>query len=224
MHFDFYYYRSPNSQRVMMVLDKLNKLYPGEGPTYDVKHIDLRKGDKVDMLYSPKGYCPALFDTNGSRYFESGAIILRLCEIFDVNGALLPLDDTNPHAKRSEALSWFFNITADFAMKLQGLIIPAIHAKKDEKSQVAEFLIQTIKDTLKEFAEFYNDRLEETGSYIMDSPHPTICDLSLMPLLHTFLTMDMLEINFSIEDYEYLNTWYKRMLENSSVQKTLAFK
>lgn len=75
------------------------------GAEYDAWLIDIQKGDQFSSGFveiNPNSKIPALYDTtNGSRVFESGAILLYLSEKFN---AFLPKNLT----KRTEALNWLF--------------------------------------------------------------------------------------------------------------------
>ena len=95
---------TPNGVKVTVMLEEL--LAAGHsGAEYDAWLIDIQKGDQFRSGFveiNPNSKIPALYDTtNGSRVFESGAILLYLSGKFN---AFLPKD----LAKRTEALNWLF--------------------------------------------------------------------------------------------------------------------
>ena len=90
---------TPNGVKVTVMLEEL--LAAGHtGAEYDAWLIDIQEGDQFGSGFvdvNPNSKIPALMDTtNGSRVFESGAILLYLAEKF---GAFLPSDP----AARTEA-------------------------------------------------------------------------------------------------------------------------
>jgi GST-like protein len=95
---------TPNGQKVTIMAEEL--LAIGEaGAEYDAHLIRIGEGDQFSSGFvdvNPNSKIPALFDTeNGSRVFESGAILLYLAEKF---GHFLPKDV----AARTEVLNWLF--------------------------------------------------------------------------------------------------------------------
>lgn len=102
--FQLYSLGTPNGQKVTILLEELLGL--GEtGAEYDAHLINISEGEQFSsgfVAVNPNSKIPALFDTdNGSRVFESGAILLYLAQKF---GHFLPKDD----AKRAEVLNWLF--------------------------------------------------------------------------------------------------------------------
>ena len=95
---------TPNGVKVTVMLEEL--LAAGHtGAEYDAWLINIQEGDQFGSGFvgiNPNSKIPALIDTtNGSRVFESGAILLYLAEKF---GAFLPTD----LAARTEAMNWLF--------------------------------------------------------------------------------------------------------------------
>jgi len=95
---------TPNGVKVTIMFEEL--LAAGHsGAEYDAWLINIGEGDQFSSAFvdvNPNSKIPALYDeTNGSRVFESGAILLYLAEKFD---AFLPKD---PKA-RTETLNWLF--------------------------------------------------------------------------------------------------------------------
>lgn len=95
---------TPNGVKVSIMLEEL--LAAGHSAAeYDAWLISIKDGDQFGSGFvelNPNSKIPALLDTtNGTRVFESGAILLYLAEKF---GAFLPKDA----AKRTEVLNWLF--------------------------------------------------------------------------------------------------------------------
>ena len=95
---------TPNGVKVTIMLEELLELGKTNAE-YDAWLISIKDGDQFGSGFveiNPNSKIPALLDTtNGSRVFESGAILLYLAEKF---GAFLP---TAP-SKRTETLNWLF--------------------------------------------------------------------------------------------------------------------
>ena len=95
---------TPNGVKVTIMLEELLEIGKTNAE-YDAWLISIKDGDQFGSGFveiNPNSKIPALLDTtNGSRVFESGAILLYLAEKF---GAFLP---SSP-AKRTEALNWLF--------------------------------------------------------------------------------------------------------------------
>ncbi|BCD97051.1 glutathione-dependent disulfide-bond oxidoreductase [Marinagarivorans cellulosilyticus] len=97
---------TPNGQKVTIMLEELLAL--GEaGAEYDAHFIDISTGDQFSsgfVAVNPNSKIPALMDhsnTEPTRIFESGAILLYLAEKF---GQLLPVSFN----ERTQALNWLF--------------------------------------------------------------------------------------------------------------------
>ena len=95
---------TPNGQKVTILLEELLAL--GEhGAEYDAHLIRIADGNQFSsgfVAINPNSKIPALLDTtNGSRVFESGAILLYLAEKF---GHFLP----RQAAARTEVMNWLF--------------------------------------------------------------------------------------------------------------------
>ena len=89
---------TPNGWKASITLEEL------ELP-YEVRAIDLGSGDQKKpefLAINPNGRIPAIVDHDlgGIRVFESGAIMIHLCE--KTGSPLLPTDP----AKRAEVTSW----------------------------------------------------------------------------------------------------------------------
>ena len=102
--FQLYSLATPNGVKVTIMFEEL--LAAGHtAAEYDAWLINIQEGDQFSSGFvevNPNSKIPALFDeTNGTRIFESGAILLYLAEKF---GAFLPTDPKG----RTETLNWLF--------------------------------------------------------------------------------------------------------------------
>ncbi|NBW77728.1 MAG: glutathione-dependent disulfide-bond oxidoreductase [Betaproteobacteria bacterium] len=97
---------TPNGQKVTIMLEELLAL-GHSGAEYDAWLIRIHEGQQFGSGFvaaNPNSKIPALLDYSDSqptRVFESGAILLHLAEKF---GAFMPLDPT----LRAECMSWLF--------------------------------------------------------------------------------------------------------------------
>ena len=100
---DVYYWTTPNGHKVTMLLEEL-------GLPYEIKPIDIGKGDQFDadfLAISPNNRIPAIVDHDpqGSdqpvSVFESGAILLYLAE---KTGQFIP---SELHGRKT-VLEWLF--------------------------------------------------------------------------------------------------------------------
>ena len=87
---DLYTAPTPNGWKASITLEEL-------GVPYRVTAIDLGKGVQKEPWYleiNPNGRIPAIVDRGNGDFavFESGAIMLYLCDQFDTRGRLLPRD------------------------------------------------------------------------------------------------------------------------------------
>jgi GST-like protein len=87
---DLYTAPTPNGWKASITLEEL-------GVPYRVTPIDLGKNVQKEPWFleiNPNGRIPAIVDRNNGDFavFESGAIMLYLCDQFDTRGRLLPRD------------------------------------------------------------------------------------------------------------------------------------
>lgn len=90
----FYYSLAPNPRKVALLLEE-------SGLPYEAIPVDTRKGEQHRpefLAINPNAKVPAIVDTDGTRVFDSSAILLYLAERV---GGFLP-----PAAQRGELLSW----------------------------------------------------------------------------------------------------------------------
>ncbi|GMH43659.1 hypothetical protein BSKO_11581 [Bryopsis sp. KO-2023] len=91
---------TPNGWKASVTLEEL-------GVQYNVRKITLGKNEQKEdwfLKINPNGRIPALVDHSNDDFevFESGAIMLYLCDRFDPEGKLLPKDLKERH----QVISW----------------------------------------------------------------------------------------------------------------------
>jgi glutathione S-transferase len=91
---------TPNGYKASVTLEEL-------GLPYETRAISMSQGEqKKDwfLRINPNGRIPAMLDHDAGdvRVFETGAIMLYLCEHYDPEHKLLPTD----RKKKAEAMSW----------------------------------------------------------------------------------------------------------------------
>lgn len=101
---ELYTWNTPNGQKPLILLEEL-------GVGYSTRPIDIGSGDQKTDAYlaiNPNGRIPAILDRRDDdviRVFESGAILVHLCEQAGEAGErFLP----RAPAARAEVLSWTF--------------------------------------------------------------------------------------------------------------------
>src|SRR2546429_9689684 len=91
---------TPNGVKVSIVLEEL-------GLPYKVRAISFEKNEQKEPWFlkiNPDGKIPAITDHSRGDFnvFESGAILIYLCEHYDPEGKLLPKDPN----LRSRVIQW----------------------------------------------------------------------------------------------------------------------
>ena len=98
-----YTVRTPNGIKVSIVLEEL-------GIPYKARAISFEKNEQKEPWFlkiNPNGRIPAITDHSRGDFnvFESGAIMIYLCEHYDPEGKLLPKDPN----LRSQVIQWVSN-------------------------------------------------------------------------------------------------------------------
>ena len=96
---------SPNGQKVSILLEEL-------GIPYNVREIVLAQAEHKQPWYlkiNPVGKIPAITDHSRGDFnvFESGAIIIYICEHYDPEGKFYPKDAD----LRSQVMQWVSHIS-----------------------------------------------------------------------------------------------------------------
>jgi GST-like protein len=96
----FYYSLAPNPRKVALLLEEA-------GVPYEPIPVDTRKGEQHTpqfLAINPNAKVPAIVDEDGTRVFDSNAILLYLAE---KTGQFLPLSES-----RGELLSWLMFVAS----------------------------------------------------------------------------------------------------------------
>jgi len=98
--YTLYYMPGATSMLPHMVLRELDL-------PFELRRVDLTKGEHRDPEYlklNPHGRVPALVDGDGGVLYESGAIVLHLCDAHPESGLAPPPGS----AKRAQMYKWMF--------------------------------------------------------------------------------------------------------------------
>lgn len=98
---------TPNGVKVTVLLEELCEIFPDFEYDAFLTMIDGKQFGSGFVDINPNSKIPALLDRSTSpptRVFESGSILLYLCEKFDTQGVFLPREPS----LRAECLNWVF--------------------------------------------------------------------------------------------------------------------
>eukprot|EP01112_Ceratiomyxa_fruticulosa_P007781 TRINITY_DN2020_c0_g1_i14.p2 TRINITY_DN2020_c0_g1~~TRINITY_DN2020_c0_g1_i14.p2 ORF type:complete len:182 (+),score=43.45 TRINITY_DN2020_c0_g1_i14:193-738(+) len=139
---------SPNGNKITIACEEL-------GLPYENKMIDLMKGEQREEWYlaiNPNGRIPSLIDHNRGDFkvFESGAILLYLCDHYDKEGKLCPKDLDG----RSEVTQWLMFQMAGVG-PMQG---QANHFYRYAQEKI-EYGVKRYQDEVKRLKQWYQRRV-----------------------------------------------------------------
>jgi len=100
---DAYLSPTPNGWKISILLEEAEI-------AYNMKPVNIAQGDQFTpefLQMSPSNRMPAIKDANGVTVFESGAIMLYLCDTYPSAGKFCP-----PHLKK-EVIEWLFWMNAN---------------------------------------------------------------------------------------------------------------
>lgn len=208
--FQLYSLATPNGVKVTIMFEEL--LAAGHtGAEYDAWMININDGDQFGSGFvdvNPNSKIPALFDeTNGSRIFESGAILLYLAEKF---GAFLPSD---PQA-RTETLNWLFWLQGSAPYLGGGFGHFYAYAPEKFEYPINRFTMETKRqmDVL--------DR--ELGEHrYLGGDEYTIADMLTWPWYGNLVLGKAYDAGefLDVESYTNLRRWAEEILERPTVQR-----
>lgn len=202
-------WNTPNGQKPLILLEELEL-------GYRTRPIDIGAGDQDADAFraiNPNGRIPALLDGRGEapiRVFESGAILMHLCESAGEAGAkFLP---TAPEA-RAEVLSWTFwqvggpgpmmGQWSHFALFRDEKIEPAIARYRDESIRLMQVLDRTL-----------DGRQFVAGEY-------SIADMMNWPWFSGCMRY-MRQAGVDLPTLRRLRNWIDRVGERPAVQRAMA--
>ena len=201
INLDFYYWCTPNGDKVLILLEEL-------GIPYTLKPINILRGDqhKDEFLrISPNNKIPAIElwskDVEEQEHltlFESGAILLHLAERYDVF-----IDQE----KKSEIIQWlFWQVGGLGPMAGQthhfNLYAPEpIPYAKNRYEQETHRLYQVLEKQL------------ENREYIVENY--SIADMACYPWINAYANQGI-----KIKDFPNIQSWMNRMSQREAVIKT----
>lgn len=208
--FQLYSLGTPNGQKVTILLEELLGL--GEtGAEYDAHLINISEGEQFSsgfVAVNPNSKIPALFDTdNGSRVFESGAILLYLAQKF---GHFLPKDD----AKRAEVLNWLFWLQGSAPYLGGGFGHFYAYAPEKFEYPIDRFTMET-----KRQMDVLNKELAEHR--FLGGDEYTIADMATWPWYGNLVLGEAYGAGefLQVESYKNLRRWAEEILTRPAVQR-----
>lgn len=196
---DFYYWPTPNGQKVAIVLEEL-------GVNYKLHPINISKGEQFTPEYSrisPNQRMPAIVDhVVDTSVFESGAILLYLAEKL---GKFIPSD---PKGK-SEVTQWLFWQMSAFGPMLGQAVYFRQYAPEPVPLAIERFTRETerlykVLDKQLEQREFI------AGEY-------SIADIAAYPWAREFEKQGQ-----SIDHYPNVKRWLSTVGNRAAVQRAYA--
>ncbi|KAL8878059.1 MAG: hypothetical protein Q9198_004054 [Flavoplaca austrocitrina] len=214
---------TPNGQKASITLEEL-------GIHYEVKNIEISKNvQKEDwfLRINPNGRIPAIVDktptsdgkTREKRIFESGALMLYLCQRYDPENRLNYSYDTDEYWEVVEWLVWMqsglgpmqASQSRQYSTVQPGLTINRIEYGIKRYQTETRRLYQVLEDRLAEQAETAG----KEGPWIVGD-RMTIADIA------NFAWVNWAEwAGIDVEPFKYLNQWLDRINERPAVKRGL---
>jgi len=193
---DFYYWPTPNGQKVAIFLEEAHM-------RYRVHPIDISKGMQFASDFekiSPNNRMPAIVDLQlNASVFESGAILLHLAE---KTGQFIP---SNPEG-RIEVLQWLF-----WQMGGLGPILGQTVFFRNYASEQLPLAIDRFTKETRRLYDVLNKRLADreyiAGEY-------SIADMAAYPWVAQYARQGM-----SIDDFPHVARWLKRIETRPAVKR-----
>lgn len=228
---------TPNGMKVTCLLEELCLQY---GIEYDAWRIGI--GSKELQQFStgfveanPNSKIPALLlfqngqdDEEPTRIFESAAIMMCLCEMYDTDGIFLPpVGDP----KRAECLSWLFWVQGSAPFLGGGFGHFYHYAPIKMKYAIDRYSMETKRqlDVLERHLSGYADsQLGEKQSTYSGGPYlcgdqPTVADMSCYPWYGRLVQGEMYgssgEFLRTREEYPNVLEWAERMEARKGVKR-----
>jgi len=201
---------TPNGQKVTIMAEEL--LAAGEnGAEYDAHLIRIGEGDQFSSGFvdiNPNSKIPALLDTeNGSRVFESGAILLYLAEKF---GRFLPKEA----AARTEVMNWLFWLQGSAPYLGGGFGHFYAYAPEKFEYPINRFTMEVKRQLDVLDREFAEHRYLGGDEY-------SIADIATWPWYGNLVLGEAYDAGefLQVESYKNLRRWAKEILERPAVQR-----
>ncbi|RIA99246.1 glutathione S-transferase [Glomus cerebriforme] len=200
----FYTVGTPNGVKVSIVLEEL-------GIPYKVREISFQKNEQKEPWFlkiNPNGKIPAIIDHSRGDFnvFESGAIMIYLCEHYDPEGKLLPKDPN----LRSQVIQWIMFQMGGLG-PMQG---QSSHFNRYAPEKIP-YAIKRYSDETKRLYSVLNDSLE--GKEYLVGNRYTLADAISYPWVRAHFLSGIPSIN----EFPNLKTWIARIDERPATQKGL---
>ncbi|KAL8673406.1 MAG: hypothetical protein Q9168_002196 [Polycauliona sp. 1 TL-2023] len=201
---------TPNGQKASITLEEL-------GLPYEVKNIEISKNIQKESWFlkiNPNGRIPAIVDKTPTpdghnrekRIFESGALILYLCQRYDPDNRLNYPYDTGEYWEVVEWLIWMQS---------------ANHFYRYAPEKI-DYGIKRYQTETRRLYQVLEDRLaEQTSTAGKDGPwivgdRMTIADIA------NFAWVNWAEwAGIDVQPFKYLNQWLDRINERPAVKRGL---
>lgn len=193
---DFYYWPTPNGQKVAIFLEEAQV-------SYRVHPIDISKGMQFAPAFekiSPNNRMPAIVDRQlDASVFESGAILLHLAE---KTGQFIP---ANPQG-RIEVLQWLF-------WQMGGLG-PILGQTVFFRHYASEPVPLAIDRFTKETTRLYNVLNKQLADREYIANEYSIADMAAYPWVLQYAKQGI-----SIDDFPHVARWLKRIENRPAVKR-----
>ncbi len=192
-HYVLHYYPSPNSLKVIILLQEL-------GLDWEGRYVDLATGEQLTQTFAvlnPNRKVPVLESSNGDVVFESGAILEFLAQR---HGAFMGTNE----AERWQCKQWLY-----WQMSALGPIGGQAHHFNKFAPEKVPYAIRRYTDESNRLYGVLNERLSQVpwlgGSY-------SIADMAVWPwLVHADWQGQ------SVSDFPALAAWYDAMQLRAAV-------
>lgn len=197
---DFYTWKTPNGQKVAIMLEEL-------GLPYKTHLVDLSQRDQFKpnfLKINPNNKIPAIVDRDGPHQhpfnlFESGAILIYLAE---KTGQFLSQEP----CQKAETIQWLM-----FQMSGVGPMLGQLH---HFLHYAAERIPYAVERYINEAKRLYNVMEEhlENKSYFTDEY--SIADIAIFPWVNLYERQ-----RIDLEDYPHLKAWHHRVGQRPAVHR-----
>lgn len=196
---DLYTWTTPNGRKVSILLEEL-------GAAYDVKSIDISKGEQFapDFLkIAPNNRIPAIVDhDNGMQLMETGAIMLYLADKHDKFQIKGP-----EYWHMVEWLMW--------QMGGLGPMLGQVHHFVKYNAGKSTYAEERYSTEARRLYKVLNTRLQDRDYVVGEGGGAyTIADMSMFPWIarHDWQQIDL-------GDFPNVRDWYLRIAERPAVQR-----
>lgn len=200
---DFYTWKTPNGQKVAIMLEET-------GLPYKVHLVDITKQEQFKSQFlkiNPNNKIPAIVDKDGPGHqsfnlFESGAILIYLAE---KAGKFLSTDLRT----RYETLQWLM-----FQMGGVGPMLGQVHHFQHYAAERIPYAIERYTNEAKRLYRVMDNHLEHQSYFAGEY---SIADMAIFPWVNLH---DRQKID--IDDYPHLKAWHQSIASRPAVIKGYA--